>query len=74
MKGTITNYFDYVLKWKDGNGSSNGYKERVTKPTENDDVGGSGGRNTTATVLKWKTMMLRRTKGRIGGENEEDQA
>ena len=62
--GKITNYFNYKLKRKDCDDSRD-EDEGMVEGDEKDDVGGSGGRNAAATILKWKTMMSGTTKGAL---------
>ena len=61
-RGKITDFYNYTTNWKDEMQNGRRLQEHDRTRNENDDVGGSGGRNADTTVMKWKTMMSKPAK------------
>ena len=56
-RGKITDFYNYTTNWKDEMQNGRRLQEHDRTRNENDDVGGSGGRNDDVTIMKWRQMM-----------------
>ena len=61
-KGKITNYFNYTSSLRDGKCNAKRTDGKNELLSENEKVGGSGGKNDDATILKWRAMMAAPSK------------